>query len=77
MEFYLPKARIQNDNADAINIVNGNEDDLEETKLMEDVIKCLTLFPEAIRENQLEKLLACEAYSKIASKREEILKSIG
>ena len=77
VEFYLPKARIQNDNADAINIANGNEDDLEETKLMGDVIKCLTLFPEAIRENQLEKLLACEAYSKIASKREEILKSIG
>lgn len=77
IEFYLPKARIQNDNADAINIVNGNEDDLEETKLMEDVIKCVSLFPEAIRENRLEKLLACEAYSKIANKKAEILKNIG
>lgn len=77
IEFYLPKARIQNDNADAINIVNGNEDDLEETKLMEDVIKCVALFPEAIRENRLEKLLACEAYSKIANKKAEILKNIG
>lgn len=77
VEFYLPKSRIQNDNADAINIVNGNEDDLEDSKLMDDVIKCLALFPEALRENQLEKLLACEAYSKIANKKEEILKSVG
>lgn len=77
IEFYLPKARIQNDNADAINIVNGNEDDLEETKLMEDVIKCLQLFPNSVREYQLEKLLSCEAYSKIASKKDEILKNIG
>lgn len=77
IEFYLPKARIQNDNADAINIINGNEDDLEETKLMEDVIKCLQLFPNSVREYQLEKLLSCEAYSKIASKKDEILKNIG
>lgn len=77
IEFYLPKARIQNDNADAINIINGNEDDLEETKLMEDVVKCLQLFPNSVREYQLEKLLSCEAYSKIASKKDEILKNIG
>lgn len=77
IEFYLPKARIQNDNADAINIINGNEDNIEITKLMNDVITCLSLFPKAVRENQLEKILKSEAYSKIANKKDEILKSIG
>lgn len=77
VEFFLPKNRIENDNADAINIINGDDDNLDETKLMKDVISCLNLFPEAIRENQLDKLLSFEAYSKIANKRDEILKSIG
>ena len=76
IEFYLPKSRIQNDNADAINIVNGNEDDIEETALIETIVKCLSLFPEAIREAQLDKLLRSEAYSKIADKKEKILKSM-
>lgn len=76
IEFYLPKARIQNDNADAINIINGNEDIIEESKLISDVVKCLSLFPEALRESQLEMLLKCEAYAKIASKKSEILKSM-
>lgn len=76
IEFYLPKSRIQNDNADSINIINGNDDDVEETKLIENVINCLSLFPEAIRESQLDKLLKCEAFSKISGKKTEILKSM-
>lgn len=74
IEFYLPKSRIQNDNADAINIVNGNEDDIEEDVLIDSIVKCLSLFPEALRESQLDKLLKSEAYSKIANKKEKILK---
>ena len=76
IEFYLPKSRIQNDNADAINIVNGNEDDVEEDKLINDIVKCLSLFPESQRNAQLDLLLRCEAYSKIANKKETILRSM-
>ena len=76
IEFYLPKSRIQNDNADAINIVNGNEDDIEETKLINDIVECLSLFEEGKRESELDKLLKCEAFSKVASKRDEILRSM-
>ena len=76
IEFYLPKSRIQNDNADAINIINGNEDDIEESKLIDNVIQCLMFFPEAIREKELDNLLRCEAYQKIAKKREDILRSM-
>lgn len=76
VEFYLPKSRIQNDNADAINITNGNEDDIEEDKLINDVIKCLSLFQPSQRESQLEILLKCEAYTKIADKKEKILRGM-
>lgn len=76
IEFYLPKSRIQNDNADSINIINGNEDDVDETKLIEDVISCLSLFPESIREQQLDILLQSEAYSKVKNKKERILRSM-
>lgn len=76
IEFYLPKSRIQNDNADAINIVNGDENIIEETKLINDVVKCLSLFPPSSREKQLDILLKCEAYLKIAYKRDEILASM-
>lgn len=75
IEFYLPKSRIQNDNADAINIVNGN-DDVEESTLIDTIVNCLSMFPEAIRENQLDKLLRCEAYARIADKKEKILNSM-
>jgi hypothetical protein len=74
IEFYLPKSRIQNDNADAINIINGNIDDVEESRLIDSVIKCLQLFPEALVEFQLDKILASEAYSKIMDKKTQILK---
>lgn len=76
IEFYLPKLRIQNDNADSINILNGNEDNIEESKLIEDVIKFLSFFPEGLREFHLNRVLRCEAYSKIANKKEEILRSM-
>lgn len=76
IEFYLPKSRIQNDNADAINIINGNEDDLEESKLIGQIVECLSLFPEAIRESQLDKLLKCEAFAKVANKKDMILRSM-
>ena len=76
IEFYLPKLRIQNDNADAINIINGDDNLIEETKLVKDVLECLSLFPVALREKQLDIILKCEAFKKIANKRDEILKSM-
>ena len=76
IEFYLPKSRIQNDNADAINIINGNEEDIEDSKLINDIVACLSLFPESLRESQLDKLLQSEAYSRIINKRESILRSM-
>ncbi len=73
IEFYLPKSRIQNDNADAVNIINGNEDSIEEAKLIEDAVHFMSLFPVALRETNLDILLKSEAYSKISSRREYIL----
>lgn len=75
IECYLPKSRIQNDNADAINIING-EEDIDETKLINDVIDFVTLFPKVKREDMLNEILKCEAYSKLLSKKNMILKSV-
>lgn len=72
IECYLPKGRIQNDNADSINIINSS-DDIEESKLIEDVIHYLSMFPIAQRAMQLSKILKCEAYLKISDKSNLIL----
>ncbi len=76
VEFYIPKNRMQNDIADSINIVNGDEDSLEESRLIEEVASYLSLFPKGVREHQLDKFLQYEAYKKIANKRDEILRSV-
>lgn len=75
IEAYLPKGRIQNDNADSINIVNSG-DDVEEESLIQQAIGFASLFPVAQREIQLSKLLGSEGFSKIANKKEEILKRV-
>ena len=71
IEFYIPKSRIQNDNADAINIVNGN-DDIDESRLINNVIKCLSFFPDGQKEAQLDRILIYEAYQRIYNKKNEI-----
>ena len=76
IEFYLPKSRIQNDNADSINIINGNEDIVDDSNLIETAIKFISFFPEGIREHQLDVLLKSEAYKKIINKKQDILRSI-
>lgn len=76
IEFYLPKSRIQNDNADAINIVNGEDSDVQEDDLIKEVVNLLTFFPPALREHQLDILLSYEAYQKIAKKKDKILRSM-
>ena len=72
----MPKSRIQNDNADAINIVNGEDSDVQEDDLIKEVVNLLTFFPPALREHQLDILLSYEAYQKIAKKKDKILRSM-
>jgi len=75
IEFYLPKGRIQNDNADSISIING-KDDIEDDVLIQQAIEFASLFPVGQREMQLVKLLKSEGYSKIEKRIDEILKKV-
>ena len=76
IEFYLPKSRIQNDNADAINIINGDETNIQQDDLCNEVIQFLSFFPSSVREYQLDALLKSEAYQKISGMRDKILRSM-
>lgn len=73
VENYIPKYTIHNDASD-INLVIANNDDNEEEKLMEQVIKFSKLFPRNEREQKIKNLLAAEGYQKISNKLDEILK---
>ena len=61
-----------NDVIDSINIVNDSVS-IEEEELMGQIYRCLELFPESEKEATLCQLLASEAYSKIAHRKEEML----
>lgn len=75
IEFYLPKSRIQNDNADSVNIINGNND-IEDSKLIDDLVYILSMFPEGLRESKLEEFLSCEAFHGVLNRKNEILERI-
>lgn len=72
LEQCIPKYRIHNDVIDSINIVNDAVS-IEEEELMGQIYRCLELFPESEKEATLCQLLASEAYSKIAHRKEEML----
>ena len=72
LERCIPKYRIHNDVIDSINIVNDSAS-IEEEELMGQIYRCLELFPESEKETTLSQLLASEAYSKIAHRKEEML----
>jgi len=75
LECYLPKGRIQNDNADAINIINSG-DDVEEEVLINQVYNYLMLCPEKNRSGQLKLLLDMESYAKIRNMTDVIMRRV-
>ncbi len=76
IECFIPKGRIQNDNIDAVNIVNGG-DDLEETQLIDSVNKVLDLLDPEQRPDMLRKMLGYENNKKIADKYDYIMQKRG
>lgn len=72
LEQCIPKYRIHNDVIDSINIVNDSVN-IEEEELMGQVYRCLDLFPDSQKEETLCQLLASEAYSRIAHRKEEMI----
>ena len=76
IECYLPKGRIQNDNADAINIVNSGSD-VEEEVLINQICEYLLLIPEYKRDKQLEEILKFESYAVVRDKVKEIQRRMG
>ena len=72
LEQCIPKYRIHNDVIDSINIINDSSN-AEEEELMGQVFRCLALFPDDKKEETLIQLLASEAYSKIAHRKDEMI----
>lgn len=72
LEQCIPKYRIHNDVIDSINIVNDSIS-VEEEEMMGQVYRCLELFPDNEKEATLSQLLASEAYSKIAHRKDEMI----
>ena len=73
VEDYIPKYNIHNDSSD-INMIIVNNDETEEDKMVEQVVKFSKLFPKNEREQKIKSLLAAECYIKVASKFDDILK---
>lgn len=73
LENYLPKYSIQTDSIDSLTIINNDE--LEESKLVEEVEKFIYLFPICERSDKLNSILSTEAYLRIADKYDEILEA--
>ena len=72
LEQCIPKYRIHNDVIDSINIVNDSSY-MEEEEMMDQIYRCLELYSDDEKESTLCLLLASEAYSKIAYRKEEMI----
>lgn len=72
LEQCIPKYRIHNDVIDSINIVN---DALlaEEEEMIGQIFRCLNMFPSNQKEAVLLQLLASEAYSRVAHRKDEMI----
>ena len=73
VEDYIPKYNIHNDSSD-INMIIVNNDETEEEKMFEQVVKFSKLFPINEREQKIKSLLASECYFKISNRFDDILK---
>lgn len=75
VEALIPKYRIQNDLADSVKILN-TMDDAEEKGLIEDLMRCLALFPPEDRMAKLDYFLCSEAYQKVLPYRSELMRRV-
>ncbi len=75
LECYIPKYSMQNDVSDALNILNSG-DDIEENKLIEEVLQVISLMPDDRKESTLTDLLHMESYRKIISKKQDMIRRI-
>lgn len=75
LECYLPQGRIMNDKYDSVNIVN-NEEEIEEQRLIDQIVHILSFMPDEIKEQQLKIMLNMEAYKKAANKIDEIIRRL-
>lgn len=75
LESCIPKYRMHNDTIDSLNIVNSMED-AEENVLIDQIIRCVSFFPETERETKLCDLLGMESYKSVAKYKETLLKRI-
>ena len=71
LEQSIPKYRINNDVMDSVNIVNDSLS-VKEDELIEQLKRCLSLFPRESWKGVIDKLLISEIYLTIAHRREEI-----
>lgn len=76
LETCIPKYRIHNDVIDSIEILNDASQEDDEDVLVFQVNQILNMFPAEQMEEKLIALLNSEAYSKIAHRKDEILKGI-
>lgn len=75
LEEFIPKHSIHNDNADAINIVNGTEKE-DKKEMMEQVVLILKNFKKDQREDMVNILVKMEQYKEIADYKQDILNQI-
>jgi hypothetical protein len=75
LECYIPKYSMQNDVSDAINILNSG-DDIEENKLIDEVVQVVSMIPDDNKEITLTNLLHMESYKKILSKKSELIRRV-
>lgn len=75
LENFIPKHSIHNDNAEALNILNGTEKEEKEEKL-EQIYSVLKNFEKDERGDMLDVLIRMEPYKEISNMKSEILKNI-
>ena len=76
LEQSIPKYRIHNDVIDSVNITNDILD-TNESELIDQVVKVLSLYQDSEKLSVLDRLLKTESYMSIAGKRESIRQIIG
>lgn len=75
LENFIPKYSIKNDSIDD-NIIIVNDDDIDEKKMIEDLIKILHSYPLNVRKELLEQLLSYEGYNRVKKYHDEILEAV-
>lgn len=76
LEQSIPKYRIHNDVIDSVTITNDSLD-TDESTLIEQIIKVLSLYPEEEKKSVLDRLLETESYLSVVSKRDAIISRLG